>query len=70
MVLIHKRVLYALLGFPGISLVFTGLMELVKMQSGSSDFTLTTTDARNQFRALHGMMVGLGIIALWACLYI
>ena len=29
---------------------------------------LTTTDARNQFRALHGMMAGLGILALWACL--
>jgi len=29
---------------------------------------LTTTDARNQFRALHGMMAGLGILAFWACM--
>ncbi len=29
---------------------------------------LTSTDAKNQFRALHGMMAGLGILALWACL--
>ncbi len=68
MVLIHKLVLYVLLGFLGISLVFPALMELFKMPPGSSDFMLTTTDARNQFRALHGMMLGLGIIALWACL--
>jgi hypothetical protein len=68
MVLVHKLVLYALLGFLGISLVFPGLMELFKVQPGSSDFMLTTTDARNQFRALHGMMAGLGILALWACL--
>ena len=68
MVLVHKLVLYALLGFLGISLVFPGVMELFKVQPGSSDFMLTTTDARNQFRALHGMMAGLGILALWACL--
>ena len=68
MLLIHKLVLYALLGFLGISLVFPGLMELFKVQPGSPDSMLTTTDARNQFRALHGMMVGLGILALWACL--
>ena len=68
MVLVHKLVLYALLGFLGISLVFPGLMELFKVQPGSSDLVLTTTDAKNQFRALHGMMAGLGILAFWACL--
>ncbi len=68
MVLAHKLLLYALLGFLGISLVFPGLMEVFKVQPGNSDFVLTATDAKNQFRALHGMMAGLGILALWACL--
>ncbi len=68
MILAHKLLLYALLGFLGISLVFPGLMETFKVQPGNSDFVLTTTDAKNQFRALHGMMAALGILALWACL--
>ncbi len=68
MVLLHKLVLYSLLGFLGINLVFPGLMELFKVQPGSSEFVLTTTDAKNQFRALHGMMAGLGFLAFWACL--
>ena len=68
MVLLHKLVLYGLLGFLGISLLLPGLMELFKIQPGGSDLVLTNTDARNQFRALHGMMAGLGILAFWACL--
>ena len=68
MILLHKLVLYGLLGFLGISLLLPGLMELFKVQLGSSDMVLTTTDARNQFRALHGMMAGLGILAFWACM--
>ena len=68
MILLHKLVLYALLGSLGVSLLLPGLMELFKVQPGSSDLVLTTTDARNQFRALHGMMAGLGILAFWACL--
>lgn len=68
MILLHKLVLYGLLGFLGLSLLLPGLIELFKAQPGSSDMVLTTTDARNQFRALHGMMAGLGILAFWACL--
>lgn len=68
MVLLHKFVLYGLLGFLGISLILPGLMELFKVHPGSFDLVLTSTNARNQFRALHGMMVGLGILAFWACL--
>ena len=67
MILIHKLALYSLLGFLGISLIFPGLMELFKVPPGEPDYVLNTTDARNQFRALHGMMTGLGIIALCAC---
>ena len=70
MILLHKFVLYGLLGFLGISLLLPGLMELFKMRPGSSGILLTNTDARNQFRALHGMMAGLGILAFWACLNI
>jgi len=68
MVLLHKLVLYGLLVFLGISLLLPGLMELLKVRPGSSGTLLTSTDARNQFRALHGMMAGLGILAFWACL--
>jgi len=68
MVLLHKIVLYGLLGFLGISLVFPGLIALFKSPPGGPDLLLNTTDAQNQFRALHGMMAGVGILALWACL--
>ena len=68
MILLHKLVLYGLLLFLGITLVYPGLMELFKVQPGGPDIALNTTDARNQFRALHGMMAGVGVLALWACL--
>lgn len=68
MILLHKLVLYGLLGFLGVSLLLPGLIELFKVQPGSSDLVLATTDARNQFRALHAMMAGLGMLACWACL--
>lgn len=64
MILLHKLVLYALLLFLGISLVYPGLMELFKTQPGSSDFA----DTKNQFRALHGTMAGVGMLVLWICL--
>ncbi len=68
MILLHKFVLYGLLGFLGISLLLPGLIELFKVRPGNSGILSTNTDARNQFRALHGMMAGLGILAFWACL--
>lgn len=68
MILLHKLVLYGLLLFLGISLIYPGLMELFKAQPDSSDLVLHTTDSKNQFRALHGMMAGVGMLALWACL--
>jgi len=66
--MLHKMVLYGLLGFLSISLVVPGLVELFKPQPGSPGMVLASLDAKNQFRALQGMMVGLGILALWACL--
>lgn len=67
MLLLHKLVLYGLLGVLGLSLLLPGIMEMFKGQPGTSGMLLNTVDARNQFRALHGMMAGIGIIALWAC---
>lgn len=68
MILLHKLVLYGLLLFLGVSLVYPGLVELFKGLPGNSGLTLHTPDAKNQYRALHGMMAGLGVLAFWACL--
>ena len=68
MVLIHKIVLYGLLGFVGISLLIPGLMELLKLEPGNPGLMLISTDAKNQFRALYAMMAWVGILALWACM--
>ena len=68
MTLIHKLVLYASLIFLGLSLAIPGLIEMFKTQQGSSGFLPETIDAKNHFRALNGMMIGVGIIALWACI--
>ena len=68
MTLLHKVVLYSLLAFLSLSLVLPGLVELFKSQPGSPGLIPASLDAKNQFRALQGMMVGLGLLALWACL--
>jgi Domain of unknown function (DUF4345) len=68
MTLLHKALLYGLLGFLSISLVLPGLVELCKSQPGSPGLVPSSLDAKNQFRALQGMMVGVGALALWACL--
>ncbi len=67
MSLLHKLVLLASLGFLGLSLVIPGLMEMFKLQPGSSDLLPETVSAKNQLRALNGMMTGFGFLALWAC---
>lgn len=67
MSLLHKLLLYASLGFLGISLVVPGLIEIIKNQPGSAGLTPDTIDAKNQFRALNGMMTGIGLLALAAC---
>ncbi len=68
MSIVHKLVLYAALLFVGISLVVPGLMEVIKTQAGIPGLVPETTAAKNQFRALQGMMLGLGLLALLACL--
>ena len=68
MSLIHKLVLYSSLRFVGISLVIPGLIEIIKTQPGSPGLVPETRAAKNQFRALHGMMTGIGLMALAACI--
>ncbi len=65
--ILHKLVLYGLLGLVGVSLLLPGLMEMLKLQPGSPGLTPATLDAKNQFRALQGMMAAVGMLALWAC---
>ena len=67
MSVLHKLILYGSLAFLGISLVIPGLIEMFKLQPGSPGLLAETTDAKNQLRALNGLMTGLGFLALWAC---
>ena len=67
MSILHKLVLFASLGFLGISLVIPGLIEIFKLQAGSPGLLPETVNAKNQLRALNGLMTGLGFLALWAC---
>ncbi|MGR9108287.1 MAG: DUF4345 domain-containing protein [Gammaproteobacteria bacterium] len=64
----HKVLLWILLGLLAISLVIPGLIETLKLKPGITGLLPTTAEAKNQFRALHGMMMAVGLIALWACL--
>ena len=64
---LHKLVLFTSLGFLGISLVIPGLIEIFKLQAGSPGLLPETVNAKNQLRALNGLMTGLGFLALWAC---
>ncbi|MCG8427587.1 MAG: DUF4345 family protein, partial [Chromatiales bacterium] len=63
----HKMILCGLLLFLGISLLFPGGIELFRLQAGIPGLEPAGIDALNHFRTLHGMMTGLGIVALWAC---
>ena len=64
----HKLILYGSLGFLGLSLVLPGLVEMFKSQPGSASGLIPETiAANNQLRALNGMMLGIGVLALWAC---
>ena len=67
MTILHKLVLLASLGFLGVSLVLPGLIEMFKLQPGSPGLIPETVNAKNQLRALNGLMTGLGFLALWAC---
>ena len=64
----HKIVLYLALGFLAFSLIVPGLIEIFKAQAGNTKLIPASLEAKNQLRALNGMMVGVGCIAIWACI--
>lgn len=66
----HKIILYSALGFLGFCLIIPGLIEIFKNPPGGSGLVTETIDAKNQLRALNGMMTGIGFIALYACAYL
>ena len=64
---IHQLILYASLGFLGLSLPIPGLMDAFRVTTGQKWLVAADVDARNHLRALNGMMAAVGVIALWAC---
>src|ERR1700676_3090793 len=64
---IHQLILYASLGFLGLSLLIPGLMDAFRVTTGQKWLVAADVDARNHLRALNGMMAAVGMIALWAC---
>ena len=67
MTLVHKIVLWGLLGLLGLSLLVPGLMNVARKDEGTVWLIAETVDAKNHLRALNAMMAALGLIALWAC---
>ncbi|MCG7921353.1 MAG: DUF4345 domain-containing protein [Candidatus Thiodiazotropha lotti] len=61
----HKRLLVALLMFFGLSLLVPGVLAMFHPEHAGLNTQLA--DQANQFRALHGMMAGLGVMACLAC---
>ncbi|MGR9052569.1 MAG: DUF4345 domain-containing protein [Gammaproteobacteria bacterium] len=67
MAFIHTLILYSGLGVLGIGLVLPGLMEIFKNVPVNGLYHPATVDAKNQLRALNGMMTGVGLMAIWIC---
>jgi len=65
--LVHKIVLWGLLGLLGLSLLVPGLMNVARKDEGTVWLIAETVDAKNHLRALNAMMAALGLVALWAC---
>ncbi|MBV2123201.1 MAG: DUF4345 domain-containing protein [Candidatus Thiodiazotropha sp. (ex Ctena orbiculata)] len=61
----HKWLLVALLVFFGLSMLMPGVMAMFLPEPAGLNGQLV--DQANQFRALHGMMAGLGVMACLAC---
>ncbi|MCG7981795.1 MAG: DUF4345 domain-containing protein [Candidatus Thiodiazotropha lotti] len=61
----HKRLLVALLMLFGLSLLVPGAIAM--FHPDPSGLNTQMADQANQFRALHGMMAGLGAMACLAC---
>ncbi|MCG7896920.1 MAG: DUF4345 domain-containing protein [Candidatus Thiodiazotropha lotti] len=61
----HKRLLVALLMLFGLSLLVPGAIAIFHPEPAGLNTQMA--DQANQFRALHGMMAGLGVMACLAC---
>lgn len=68
MTVVHKIVLCTCLIFLAMSLILPGLIEVFKLKAGFGGLLPETVEAKNQFRAMNGMMAGMGILALWSCI--
>ena len=68
MTLLHKIVLYGLLGVLGLSLVGPGLAGVFKPDVGRTWLIGETVDARNHLRALNAMMAAMGVVGAVLCL--
>ncbi|MES9852742.1 MAG: DUF4345 domain-containing protein [Candidatus Thiodiazotropha sp. L084R] len=64
----HKQLLVALLMLFGLSLLVPGVIAM--FHSEPAGLYTQMADQANQFRALHGMMAGLGVMACLACYHI
>lgn len=64
----HKLVLYGSLGLLGASLIIPGVMVMLSLEVSHGGLFAEPPDGSNQLRALYGMMTGVGVVALWACL--
>jgi len=66
MTTIHKSVLYIALNFLGGNLLIFGLISAFSPEFEPSTLTMQL-EAKNQLRALNGMMAAVGAISLWCC---
>jgi hypothetical protein len=67
MSVVHQAILYVSLVFLGFSLAVPGLMDTLRMTTGSQWLIAGDVGAKGHLRGLNGMMTSIGAIALWAC---
>ncbi|MCU7929506.1 MAG: DUF4345 domain-containing protein [Candidatus Thiodiazotropha sp. (ex Codakia rugifera)] len=63
--ILHKWILTVLLMCLGLSLLIPGIVEMFRLELVASD--TGSISQINQYRALHGMMAGLGLLSCMAC---
>ena len=56
--------------FLSASLILPGLISMLQPNTGRHWLVAETIDARNHLRAVNGMIVAVGLIALWSCIYL
>lgn len=66
----HKYTLRAGLLLLAVSLIIPSLIEIFHTNLTQPVLFNQTVDLLNQYRALHAMMLSLGLISLWACMIV